>query len=233
MTKVLTYTARIGGAAVLLLGLSLAPVVAQPHFGGELTLDKRVIVGDDSVAVADFYNRLRIGLSAPLGERLYLFSSVEARFYDRPRTATSGDLEDVQEAFPLDVMLWEGYADVYGFLFLNLDLRLGKQRIAWGRADQLNPTDNLNPDDFSDLIRFYEKLPTWAAKGTYYAGQFQITGVWVPTLTPILLPRGGAELFLGGRPQEVMDGSTFRIRSSETAWLHSKWRVGWAAGTTR
>lgn len=197
MTRLLIHIARTGGVAVLLLGFCLAPAVAQPHLGGELTLDKRVTVGGDSAAVADFYNRLRIELSAPLGEKLYLFSSAEARFYDQPRTTTAGDLEDPNQVFPLDLMLWEAYADVYGLLLPNLDLRLGKQRIAWGRADRLNPTDNLNPNDFSDLTRFHEKLPTWAAKGTYYAGPVKITGVWVPTLTPILLPRGGTRLFLG------------------------------------
>lgn len=197
MTALQIPIARTGAATVLLLLLFLVPATAQPHLGGFLTLDKRVTVGGDSAAVADFYNRLRIELSAPLGEKLYLFSSAEARFYDRPRTATAGDLEDPEQVFPVDVMLWETYADVYGFLLPNLDLRLGKQRIAWGRADRLNPTDNLNPNDFSDLIRFHERLPTWAAKGTYYAGPVKITGVWVPTLTPILLPRGGARLFLG------------------------------------
>jgi hypothetical protein len=190
---------------MLLLALSLAPAGAQPHLGGFLTLDKRLTVGGDTAVVADFYNRLRLELSAPLGEKLYLFSSAEARFYDLPRVRTAEDLEDPERAFPLDLMLWEGYADVYGFLLPNLDLRLGKQRVAWGRADRLNPTDNLNPDDFSDFTRFYEKLPTWAVKGTYYAGRFQVIGVWVPALTPVLLPRGGARLFLGGAAA-VADG---------------------------
>lgn len=197
MTVLQVPIARTGAATVLLLLVFLVPATAQPHLGGSLTLDKRVTAGGDSAVVAHAYNRLRVELSAPLGEKLYLFSSAEARFYDQPRTATVRDLEDPEGIFPLDLMLWEAYADVYGLLLPNLDLRLGKQRVAWGRADRLNPTDNLNPNDFSDLTRFHEKLPTWAAKGTYYAGPVKITGVWVPTLTPILLPRGGARLFLG------------------------------------
>src|SRR5262249_15827903 len=33
-----------------------------------------------------------------------------------------------------------------------VDLRLGKQLIVWGRADRLNPTDNLTPRNFTLLV---------------------------------------------------------------------------------
>jgi len=165
--------------------------------GGFLQLDKRFNVGGDSIGIADFYNRFRMELGASLNEQLYVFSSVDIRFYDLPRVSNLKQLEDVNRQYPTDLTLWEAYADVYGFLLKNLDIRIGKQRISWGTADKLNPTDNLNPDDFSDLINFAEKIPTWAIKGDYYLGDFTLTGIWVPSLTPILLPRFGSQLFLG------------------------------------
>lgn len=180
-----------------LLTAAVPSASAQTHLGGFLTLDKRLSVGGDTTQIADFYNRIRVELSASPADELYVFASAEARFYDLPRVRRVLELEDPERTFPLDLMLWEVYTEIYGFLLEDLDLRLGKQRIAWGRADRLNPTDNLNPNDFSDPTRFYEKLPSWAARATYYAGPLRVTGVWMPALTPVLLPRGGADLFLG------------------------------------
>src|SRR5690242_14314508 len=42
----------------------------------------------------------------------------------------------------------EAYADVvYG----NAELRIGKQKISWGQLDEIQPTDNLNPEDLSEF----------------------------------------------------------------------------------
>ncbi|MFQ5798064.1 MAG: hypothetical protein ACE5H0_05130 [Bacteroidota bacterium] len=185
--------------------LSAAVFAQQPRFSGFLQLDKRFNVGGDSVTIADFYNRFRVELSAPLGNRLYVFSSMDFRFYDLPRVNSLSSLEDLDSLYPTEISLWEAYAEVYGFLFNDFDLRIGKQRIAWGSADKLNPTDILNPDDFSDFINFTEKIPTWAVMGTYYLGEFTLIGVWLPNLVPVLLPRYGASLFLGELPGDLSD----------------------------
>src|SRR5258706_7925967 len=49
--------------------------------------------------------------------------------------------------------LLEGYATVH---FEKADLRVGKQIVPWGRADGINPTDNLTPRDFVVLLPFEE-----------------------------------------------------------------------------
>lgn len=183
--------------AGFLLSTSLAPGVAQPSFSGFLQLDKRFVTGGDSTYIDNFYNRFRLEMSAPVSSRLYLFSSLDLRFYDFPNPQSLNDLESPESAFPYELSMWEAFIDVYGFLFEDLDIRVGKQRIAWGRADKLNPTDNLNPNDFSDLVNFTEMAPSWAFKGTWYFGNSRLTGVWLPGITPVLLPRNGAELFLG------------------------------------
>ena len=185
--------------------LATATSAQQPQFSGFLQLDKRFNVGGDKVTTADFYNRFRLEMAAPLGDQLYAFSSVDYRFYDLPRVVSLAGLEDVNQLYPTELSLWEAYVDIYSFLSSNLDVRIGKQRIAWGTADKLNPTDNLNPDDFSDLVNFTEKIPTWAVKGSYYLGDFTLTGVWLPSFTPILLPRGGTSLFLGSEAVAFRD----------------------------
>ena len=175
------------------------------QFGGYLQLDKRFRVGGDSTTIADFYNRLRVEMQAPLGDRVYTFASIDVRFYDLSRIRSLAGLEDLSQQYPTDLSVWEAYVDVYGFLSDNIDLRIGKQRINWGTADRLNPTDNLNPDDFSDLVNFAEKVPTWALKTSYYVGDFTLTAVWLPALTPILLPRNSAGLFLSNELAGVED----------------------------
>ena len=221
--------ARLAGTlawllAVLILHAAPQASAQQLRSSGFLQLDKRFNVSGDSVTIADFYNRFRLELSAPLGERLAAFASVDFRFYDLPRAGTLAQLEELSRNFPTELSIWEAYVDVFGFLSQNFDLRIGKQRLAWGTADKLNPTDNLNPDDFSDLVNFAEKIPTWAISGNYYLGDLTLTGVWLPALTPILLPRRGAELFLGSQasgyedtlalPAPQLDGSMFAFKIS-------------------
>lgn len=201
----------MNGIAKMLLALTFfSPlgVAAQPEFGGFLRLDKRFNVGGDSLTIADFYNRFRLEMTTSLGQQLYVFSSADFRFYDLPRVRSLEGLEDAAQEFPTELTLWEAYVDVYGFLSDNFDLRVGKQRLAWGTADKLNPTDNLNPDDFSDLVNFTNKIPTWAVKGTYYLGEVTLTGVWLPSLTPILLPRNGTSLFLGEQMSSFQNSLT-------------------------
>lgn len=184
---------------ILLALLVASPLwaAAQPKISGFLQLDKRFVTGSDSTYIDNFYNEFRLEASSYIGSQLYLFSSIDTRFYDFPSARTLSDLEDRRHAFPIDLNIWEAYLDVYGFLFDQLDIRVGKQRINWGTADKLNPTDNLNPNDFSDLVDFTDKLPSWAFTGTWYFGDSRLTGVWLPALSPVLLPRNGASLFLG------------------------------------
>jgi len=207
-------------ACVVLL-LPLQPIIAQPTFSGFLQLDKRFITGKDSVYIDNFYNRFRLEMSAPVGSRLYLFSSLDLRFYDLPNPTALNDLERLESTFPHELSVWEAFIDVYGFLFDDLDIRVGKQRIAWGRADKLNPTDNLNPNDLSDLVHFTDRAPSWAFKGTWYIGRNRLTGVWLPGITPVLLPREGAGLFLDNAaafndelklPDQTPENSMFAFR---------------------
>jgi hypothetical protein len=63
-----------------------------------------------------------------------------------------------------------------------LDVRVGRQILAWGRADGVNPTDNLSgqnltllaPDDVD------RRLGTTAVRASYYLGDVSVAGVWLP-----------------------------------------------------
>jgi hypothetical protein len=49
------------------------------------------------------------------------------------------------DAARLRELLWQGSAG-------SIDWKLGRQIVAWGRADGLNPTDNLSPRDYTVLV---------------------------------------------------------------------------------
>ena len=87
----------------------------------------------------------------------------------------------------LIVDLREAYVD----LFLGpLDLRLGQQIVVWGRADALNPTNNLTPVDW----RVRSPLEDDRRVGNVGARMFlnfapvRIEGVWMPLYSPIEYP---------------------------------------------
>jgi hypothetical protein len=195
------------------------------QLGGFLRVEKRFGIGDipdKGVAIEDFYNRLRIEVEAPLGESLYAFASIDVRFYDFPSLTSLKGLEELNQLFPADAAPWEAYIEMYEFLFPSLDLKFGKQRLAWGTADKLNPTDNLNPDDFSDLLDLGEKIPTWAVQLNYYLRDFKLTGIWLPALTPILLPRNQSQLFLGSGVSAFNDSIVLPDLSGENSMFAIK-----------
>ena len=66
--------------------------------------------------------------------------------------------------------------------FGRLDLRAGRQIIAWGRADGVNPTDNLSGQDLTLLVPddVERRLGTTAVRASYYLGDVSLTGVWLP-----------------------------------------------------
>ena len=105
------------------------------------------------------------------------------------RTFYIGDQQDRVVTDPVRLELDEAYLMVTGFGLRNLDIKLGKQRIAWGTGDQFNPTDNLNPDDFHDPLQFGKKTPTPSVLAQYYAGPVTISAVFLPLFYPALLPQ--------------------------------------------
>ena len=132
--------------------------------------------------------RLDVKLDYKPFERGKLFAEVWLRTYKFPEIYTVGDLSDKKKILNFDADVREAYFDIYGLFTKNLDVRIGRQRIAWGTADRLNPTDNLNPYDMEDIWDFGRHLGSNAIKLTYYAGTFTFTGVAIPWFTPSVLP---------------------------------------------
>lgn len=75
--------------------------------------------------------------------------------------------------------LREAFVDVR---FGQFDLRVGRQIFAWGRADGVNPTDNLTGEDLTLLAPDDDdrRLGTTAVRASYYLGDVSVSGLWLP-----------------------------------------------------
>lgn len=95
--------------------------------------------------------------------------------------------QDLFHADATDGEFREAYIDTS---LRDLDLRIGKQLIVWGRADRINPTDNLTPRDFTLLVPEDDdqRSGVVAVKATYYLGDLALTGLWLPYFDPHTIP---------------------------------------------
>lgn len=104
--------------------------------------------------------------------------------------------------------LLEAYATIH---FDRVDLRIGRQVVAWGRADGINPTDNLTPRDYSVLLPFDEdqRFGATAAKlEIYLSRQLTLTAFSTPFFTPSVFPLPANGTVVEKRPPRTpSDGS--------------------------
>ena len=122
-------------------------------------------------------------------------------------TSLQGPFEDGKAAGELR----EAFVDLR---FGKLDVRAGRQIIAWGRADGVNPTDNLSGQDLTLLVPddADRRLGTAAVRASYFVGDVSIAGVWLPEFR-------GHEFALPAPPPGVVFA-----RESEQ-WPGDQWAV--------
>jgi hypothetical protein len=88
----------------------------------------------------------------------------------------------------IDIGLREAYLDLY---FNNLDVRVGKQQIIWGKADGVFITDIVSPKDLREfLLPDFDEIRTGitSLKLNYFKGNSTIEAVWAPVFTPTQMP---------------------------------------------
>ncbi len=128
----------------------------------------------------------------------------QLRFFLDTRTMAGGTLEhadgfgvfNLSDAFQNispSLEIEEGYFDI---LMADFDVRIGKQRFAWGRLDLFRPTDVLNPRRFNDPFVSEDedaKIGIPAVKLAYYVpasllADTSVTLAWVPVPIPFRFP---------------------------------------------
>ena len=176
------------------------------EIGGFLKSDYRFLVDNDKSGVpfSDTFSNLHIKLHKDVSDNVAIEASGETRVYGITGVSTPADMSDPNKQYIIDPMLWEMYIDLYDLGIEGVDLRIGKQLIAWGKADRINPTANLNPDDFSDIFNFGEQIPSFATKLNYELNEeFAIELIWLPTMKPALMSRD-TSIQMGGELEAVL-----------------------------
>ncbi len=175
---------------VLLVLVLTTSLFADVSTSGSLLFYNRVKLGD-TTSLTWNEARLLLDFDATPGENVRMYTELRLSVFDPLNMLSINDLTggDTRKTGTL-LDIREAYIDIYGFLNDNLDIRAGKQIIAWGTADKLNPTSNLSPYNFEDFLDFGKKEGIMALKATYNIGAFSLETDFVPRFRPAILPAG-------------------------------------------
>lgn len=130
-----------------------------------------------------------------------------------------GKLSQIEEVQPYRFDVNDLYIEAKGFALKDLDLKIGQQTVAWGVADQFNPTNNLNPDDLRDPLLFGKQAGNFMVRADYYVtDDLSWSGVLVPLFRPALLPESAPlQVIAIDRLPFVDDFLRYRIHSERVA----------------
>jgi len=157
---------------------------------GELLTDERLLLKDKNDWAWN-ENRLTFKFDKKITDKSKFYSEVWLRNIGLPNITTSSELYNIGIVDPYNLEIREAYIQLFGFLTNNLDLTIGRQRIVWGKADKLNPTDNLNPFDLEDILDFGRHRGSDAINLDYYLNNdFSLQGIFIPFFQPANMPVG-------------------------------------------
>ncbi len=205
---------------------------------GELLTDQRFLL-DSPNDWAWNENRLTLKFSKKITGNSKFYSEIWLRNMGLPQIYSSSDLYNKGIVDPYNLEIREAYVQIFGFLSENLDVKIGRQRIAWGTADKLNPTDNLNPYDLEDILDFGRHRGSDAISLDYYFNsEYSLQVAYIPFFQPANMPVGifadaltpSMEMPPGMILKNVNDSIAmpkYNIRESSTVGLKLK---GFAAG---
>ncbi|MFA5849014.1 MAG: DUF1302 family protein [Bacteroidales bacterium] len=176
---------------VLLPGIAKAQdSISMLKFSGELLTDERFLLKDKNYWAWN-ENRLTLKLSKKIAGKSKFYGEVWLRNIGLPKITSSSDLYNKGIIDPYNLEIREAYVELYGLLLKNLDVTIGRQRVVWGTADKLNPTDNLNPPDMEDILDFGRRRGSDAINLNYYFNSdFSLQGIFIPFFQPANLPVG-------------------------------------------
>jgi hypothetical protein len=124
------------------------------------------------------------------------------------------DLDHVFQSISPSLDFQEAYLDL---LAETGDLRVGLQKMSWGKLDGTQPTDVLNTARYNDPFLLDEderKIAAPAVQGSYYlperdwlSTEGRLTLVWIPKYVPFRFPRDRERWF----PPAAVPPDSFRI----------------------
>lgn len=168
----------------------IIPDEPKLKISGELLTDERFLLNNNNDWAWN-ENRLTLKLDKKILDNSKFYSEIWLRNIGLPNYTQSSDLYNKGIIDPYNLEVREAYIQVLGFLTEKLDLKVGRQRIVWGTADKLNPTDNLNPLDLEDVLDFGRRRGSDAISMNYYFNSdFSLQGAYLPFFQPANMPVG-------------------------------------------
>ncbi len=162
--------------------LSPAPALAEPpSVSGNVRAALHYSTGSPELDSADHL----------IGGTLFLDGAVEGEWW-RIHGDSALQWSDVSSGrdFPANHAVRQFYLDLY---LGNLDIRIGRQLIVWGRADRLNPTDVISPRDFRYLSADFQgqRYGADAVSARLLLGDaWSLQLLLLPLFEPTVLPDG-------------------------------------------
>lgn len=179
---------------IMLIFLSLSHLaVSDVSINGYIRTNNNLQLHYDNDFIRN-ENELGLKFESKPSDNILIFSEIQLSGFGFPEVFDVPSLQSQRKdkVLPYRLQMHEAYFNVNKFITEKLDLRIGKQIIAWGKADRINPTSNLCPDDLEDIFDFGEKLGVNSIKAEFYPKikntDLTFTGVFVPIFTPSVLP---------------------------------------------
>ncbi len=126
--------------------------------------------------------------------------------------------------------LREGYLTWSGE---NLDFKIGRQIVVWGRADRINPTDNLSSRDYTLLFPEDDdqRRGNLMVRGGYALGDdYTLSALWLPEFRPNVLPTQKGTVILPDR--QGNDPKQFAVKLDRSGGSFD-WSVSYFDGHDR
>lgn len=189
---------------------------------GELLSDQRFLLKSPN-AWAWNENRLNLQIDKKVTANSKFHSEIWFRNIGLPKNKTLDDLYNKGIIDSYNMEIREANVEIYGFLTKNLDLKIGRQRIAWGTADKMNPSDNLNPYDLEDILDFGRHRGSDAINLNYYFNtDFSFQAVYIPIFRPANLPVG---IFSNLLNPEIILPKGLNLNNMTTETLNPKFNI--------
>jgi uncharacterized protein DUF1302 len=123
----------------------------------------------------------------------------------------------------------EGYLT---FHVERVDIRVGRQIVAWGRADGINPTDNLTPRDYTVLLPFEDdqRFGTTAVKlDSALSPELTLTFYATPFFEPSKVPLPSNVTVIDRLPAQTLSNTEAAIKLNHTG-ERLDWSVSYFSG---
>jgi hypothetical protein len=210
--------ARLGaGMAVLCWAARVPALVSEVgghtvDLGGHLEA-REVFKVDEDTPDDGTSIELSLRLRAEISDAVSFESTAVGR-WGGPTTNSTGagiyTLDDVFQSRSPALDFEEAFLDVG---LKDLDLRIGKQKLAWGKLDRFQAVDVLNPERFNDPFLLEEnerKIGTPAVLASYFppfGEELRASLVWIPQYFPFRFSRQGERWF----PPAATPPSVFEV----------------------